>query len=143
MLGSVPKGSFLGTSVSSSCLISCPHSALDGGAICSPSISCSVWDAAGLVFTSSTVPSHCSAALSSLLAESLFQKGQWVYHWETGGSTAARALPARELTHMLGDQPPGLSREVSTVPDQETRGGSHRVLWTCSAQASQALYLGN
>ena len=54
---------------------------------------------------------------------------------ETGGSTAARTLPVRELTRTLGDQPPGLSREVSTVPDQETRGGSHRVLWTCSAQA--------
>lgn len=104
-----------------------PHSALDGGVICSPSISCPVWDAACLVFTSSTVPSHCLAAPSYLLADSLFQKRQWVYQWETGGSVAA---PLCEPTHSLGDQPPGLPREVSTVPDQETHGGSHSVLWT-------------
>lgn len=93
-------------------------------------ISCPVWDAACLIFPSSTVPSHCSAALAYLLADSLFQKRQRVYHWETGGSAAAHTLPLCEPTHTPGNQPPGLLREVSTVPDQETPGGSRRMLWT-------------
>ena len=40
MLGSVPRGSFLGTSASSFCLISRPHPVLDGGAIHSHQLSC-------------------------------------------------------------------------------------------------------